>query len=59
MSKIENDPEAQTKIESAERPSVADKAIEQDVITQDAVFGIITTDGPNYRNVRAPALSNP
>lgn len=58
MSKIENDPEAQTKVQSAERPFTTDNATDQDVITEDAVFGTITTDGPNYRNVRAPLLSS-
>ncbi|KAJ5215168.1 amino acid transporter [Penicillium citrinum] len=51
MSKIENDPEAQTKVQSAERPFTTDNATDQDVITEDAVFGTITTDGPNYRNI--------
>ncbi|CAG8938614.1 unnamed protein product [Penicillium salamii] len=46
-----NDPEAQNDIQDSEQASPSEKFDEQDVIAHDAVFGTITRDGPNYRNM--------
>ena len=37
-------------------PSEVDEACDNWTITHDAVFGDITEDGPNYRNVRSLQL---